>query len=68
MRHSFLFVGTHFQIFVRKFPVHLRTVHAPPQKLARPPHVREGTLFIGEGGGGGGAGASEGRVINEILK
>ena len=37
MRHSFLyFVGTHFRIFVRKFLVHLRTVHASPQKLARP--------------------------------
>ena len=32
----FLFVGTHFRIFVRKFLVHLRTVYASPQKLARP--------------------------------
>ena len=31
----FLFVGTHFRIFVRKFLVHLRTVYAS-QKLARP--------------------------------
>ena len=37
MRHSFLyFVGTHFRIFVRKFLVHLRTVYASLQKLARP--------------------------------
>ena len=36
MRHSFLyFVGTHFRIFVRKFLVHLRTVYASPQRLAR---------------------------------
>ena len=32
----FLFVGTHFRIFVRKLFVHLRTVCATPQKLARP--------------------------------
>ena len=32
----FLFVGTHFWIFVRKFLDHLRTVYASPQKLARP--------------------------------
>ena len=31
----FLFVGTHFRIFVRKFLVHLRTMYASPQKLAR---------------------------------
>ena len=40
MRHSFLywlFFGTHFRIFVRKFLVHLRT--ASPQKLARPLHT-----------------------------
>ena len=37
MRHSFLyFVGTHFRIFVRKLLIHLRTVYAFPQKLARP--------------------------------
>ena len=37
MRQSFLyFVGTHFRIFVRKFLVHLRTVYASLQKLARP--------------------------------
>ena len=35
--HSFLyFVGTHFQIFIREFLAHLRTVYASPQKLARP--------------------------------
>ena len=32
----FVFVGTHFRIFVRKFLVHLRTVYASPQKLALP--------------------------------
>ena len=32
----FLFVTTHFWIFVRKFLVHLRTMYATPQKLARP--------------------------------
>ena len=32
----FHFVGTHLRIFVRKFFVHLRTVYATPQKLARP--------------------------------
>ena len=37
MRHSFLyFVGTLFRIFVRKFLVHVRTVYASPQELARP--------------------------------
>ena len=37
MHHSFLyFVGTHFRIFLRKSLVHLRTVYASPQKLARP--------------------------------
>ena len=39
MRHLFLlfiFVGTHFRVFVRKFSVHLRAVYASPQKLARP--------------------------------
>ena len=37
VRHSFLyFVGTHFRSFVRVFLVHLRTVYASPQKLARP--------------------------------
>ena len=37
MRHSFFsFVGMYIQIFVRKFLVHLRTVYASPQKLARP--------------------------------
>ena len=36
MRHPFLyFVGSHFRIFVHKFLVHLRTVYASPQKLAR---------------------------------
>ena len=33
---SFLFVGTHFQIFVCKFVIHLHTVYAPPQKRCPP--------------------------------
>ena len=32
----FLFVGTHFRIFVHTFLVHLRTVYASPQKLQQP--------------------------------
>ena len=32
----FLFVGTHFRIFVHKFVVDLRAVYSSPQKLARP--------------------------------
>ena len=39
MRHfvsQFRFVGTHFRLFFRKSLVHLRTVYASPQKLARP--------------------------------
>ena len=31
----FLFLGTHFRIFVRMFLAHLRTVYASPRKLAR---------------------------------
>ena len=49
-RHSFLyFVGTHFRIFVRKFLVHLRTVYASLQKLARPlvraSHLRPSSFY-----------------------
>ena len=37
MRHSFLyFVGTHFEVLVRKLLVNLRTLYASPQKLAQP--------------------------------
>ena len=32
----FLFVGTHFRTFVRKFLVHLRTVYASPQTPSGP--------------------------------
>ena len=32
----FLFIGMHFQIFVRKFLAHLHTAYASPQKLAWP--------------------------------
>ena len=34
--YLFLFIGTHYQIFVRKFLVHLCTVYASPQKLMQP--------------------------------
>ena len=33
---SFRWYCTHFRILVRKCLVHMRTVYAPPQKLARP--------------------------------
>ena len=45
MRHfSVIFVRMDFRIFVRKFLVHLRTVYACPQKLARPLTQLGGTV------------------------
>ena len=46
LRHPFHFVGAHFRIFVRKFLVHLRTVYASPQKLARPLFSKYVLFFI----------------------
>ena len=35
IHYLFLFIGMHFQIFVRKFPIYLCAVYASPQKVAQ---------------------------------